>query len=529
MKGEILFLVLMTLFLGVSETARILVLHPMYAASHVLTLRALAKALVGQGHQVEVIRWKDEHDYPRENSPNITEHVLAINNTDGSIPHLTVEERASFLMPQSLMWNKGTSWTALPVDAFLTIDAFCRTLLDSEPLITSLKHKDFDVAIVDLIYNECSLGLAHKLGLPSIGYWAFTFAGGEPQYTTAFSPPSSVPFILSHYEDDMSFSQRAFNHFLAISSHIVMQVQFFVANNNIQKYLPGTSHPSSLLANLSGLLINAHPSVDYPRLLPPSFINVGGMQIHQPKPLPDDLEEFIVGSGDAGIVLFTMGFIFNSRVVPASTMKAFMGAFGRLNQRVLVKLEGEYLNPPSNVKVVKWLPQQDILAHPKTRLFFTHCGMHGVIEALHYGIPMVGMPVFADQDDVLVRLKKKGVAVGVSKNADEETIYNAIIEVLNNPKYKENAISLSKIIRDNSQHPLDQALWLVNHVINTKGAEHLKFASRHLNIVQFFGLDVFSFFIFIFYFITFHLVPKTKRIFWSLMRSYQRRSKAKIT
>lgn len=31
---------------------RILILHPMYAASHVLTLRALARSLVARGHQV---------------------------------------------------------------------------------------------------------------------------------------------------------------------------------------------------------------------------------------------------------------------------------------------------------------------------------------------------------------------------------------------------------------------------------------------------------------------------------------------
>lgn len=33
---------------------RILILHPMYAASHVLTLRALARSLVARGHQVSV-------------------------------------------------------------------------------------------------------------------------------------------------------------------------------------------------------------------------------------------------------------------------------------------------------------------------------------------------------------------------------------------------------------------------------------------------------------------------------------------
>lgn len=519
-------LVLTLVLCGVCESANILVLHPMYAASHVLTLRALATALVEQGHQVVVIRWKDDHNLSPAQHQNITEHVLAINNTDGTIPHLSVSENASFVIPEMLMWDQGTSWKAIPLDAFYTVSAFCRSLLGRESLREDLRGQKFDIAIVDLIYNECSLAVAHDLGVPIIGYWAFTFVGGEPQYTTAFGPPSSVPLLFSHYQDTMTFSQRLFNHLLAFLSHVVMQMQFAVTNYEIQRHLPNTPHPSELLANLSGVLINSHPSVDYPRLLPPSFINVGGLQIQPTKSLPPDLEEFITGSGDAGVVLFTMGFTVNSRVVPTSVMDAFMGAFGRLKQRVLMKLEDGYPNPPSNIKIVKWLPQQDILAHPKTVLFFTHCGMHGVIEALHHGVPMVGMPVFSDQQDVLVRLQHKGVAVGVPKGSSERKIYEAVTEVLNNPRYRENALYISHVMKDHPQKPLHHALWLVNHVIKTKGAEHLKFSARHLNGVQFFGLDILAFLLCVCYVLWFHFVPFLMKIMSSLFTS-SRKNKVK--
>ncbi|XP_068232745.1 UDP-glucuronosyltransferase 1A10-like isoform X2 [Palaemon carinicauda] len=518
-------LLLTALIFGVSDAAKILILHPMHAASHILTLRQVASALSLQGHHIEIIRWKDEHNYPPIIHPNITEHELAMNNTEGNIPYLSVEERASFQLPQDLLWSKGTSWTALPWNAFFTVGVFCSTLFGQEQLIDHLRRRDFDIAIVDLLYNECSLALAHHLGLPAIGYWAFTFAGGEPQYTTAFCPPSSVPFILSHFEDSMTFLQRFFNHLLALGSHLVMQVQFIVTNNKIQLHLPGTPHPTTLLANLSGVLINSHPSLDYPRLLPPSFLNVGGMQIHPPNPLPTELENFITGSGEAGIILFTMGISFNSNVVPPSLIDDFMKAFGRLKQRVLMKLEEDYSNPPPNVKLVRWLPQQDILAHPKTRLFFTHCGMHGVIEALHYGVPMVGMPVFADQEDVLIRIQQKGVGIGVPKNADEETIYRAITEVIENPRYKENAIQLSSILKDNAEEPLNRALWLVNHVINTKGAEHLKLSARHLGFFQFFGIDVIAFLLLAIYVCWFYLLTMIKKITEILVLSGQ---KAKV-
>ena len=42
-----------------------------------------------------------------------------------------------------------------------------------------------------------------------------------------------------------------------------------------------------MLADLNGALINSNTVVDYPRLLPETFVNVGGMQIRgEPKPLP---------------------------------------------------------------------------------------------------------------------------------------------------------------------------------------------------------------------------------------------------
>lgn len=45
-----------------------------------------------------------------------------------------------------------------------------------------------------------------------------------------------------------------------------------------------------------------------------------------------------------------------------------------------------------NVMLRSWVPQREVLNHPKTKIFFTHCGANGVIEALYYGVSMVGFP-----------------------------------------------------------------------------------------------------------------------------------------
>ena len=52
---------------------------------------------------------------------------------------------------------------------------------------------------------------------------------------------------------------------------------------------------------------------------------------------------------------------------------------------------------PSNVMLSKWLPQNDLLGHKKTRLFIAHGGNNGQMEGLYHGLPMIVMPFGGDQ------------------------------------------------------------------------------------------------------------------------------------
>lgn len=39
-------------------------------------------------------------------------------------------------------------------------------------------------------------------------------------------------------------------------------------------------------------------------------------------------------------------------------------------------------------------------------------------------------------------------------------------------------------------HPMEDAVWLLEYISATKGADHMRLASRHLNFFQYFSLDV---------------------------------------
>jgi glucuronosyltransferase len=137
-------------------------------------------------------------------------------------------------------------------------------------------------------------------------------------------------------------------------------------------------------------------------------------------------------NAEHGVIIFTMGFNFDTAVVPPERIAAILNAFSRLPQRIVMKLDSSVpssVSIPTNVLVKSFVPQQEVLSHPKTVLFFTHCGMHGVMEAIWNGVPMVGMPVFIDQGDVMAKMEEKGIGRGLSKWASEEEIYDVIVHV----------------------------------------------------------------------------------------------------
>ncbi|XP_044264042.1 UDP-glucuronosyltransferase 2C1-like [Tribolium madens] len=158
-----------------------------------------------------------------------------------------------------------------------------------------------------------------------------------------------------------------------------------------------------------------------------------------------------------------------------------------------------------------------VVAHPNIRAFITHGGVSSLIEAVYFGVPVVGLPSFADQENNLATAVKRGYAVSIlMKDITEDSLYKALQEVLNKPKYKQNALKMSKLMRDQPMKPIDSAIYWIEYVIRHRGAPYLRSASLDLKWYQREMLDIFSFLLtlvfVIFYFIRnlFGLIRKKK-------------------
>ena len=52
-----------------------------------------------------------------------------------------------------------------------------------------------------------------------------------------------------------------------------------------------------------------------------------------------------------------------------------------------------------NIKVITWAPQNDVLGHPAVKAFVTQAGINSLYEAAYHAVPIVAVPLIADQDE----------------------------------------------------------------------------------------------------------------------------------
>lgn len=226
------------------------------------------------------------------------------------------------------------------------------------------------------------------------------------------------------------------------------------------------------------------------------MIEIGGAQIkRKSSPLPSNIKN-VLDSAKNGVVYFSMGSNIKSTQLPKEKREAILKTFAKFPSiKFLWKWEDSELpGKPNNVHIQNWWPQDDLLAHPNVKCFITHGGLLGTSEAIYHGVPVIGVPVFGDQDLNMARATNLGYGLTVRyKNLTEESLTWALTEMLNDRKYKVRAIEISDRYRDQLLTPLDTATYWIEYVVRHKGAEFIKSPAQQLNFFQYHLLDIYGF------------------------------------
>ena len=153
------------------------------------------------------------------------------------------------------------------------------------------------------------------------------------------------------------------------------------------------------------------------------------------------MDSFVDGSGDEGFIIVSFGSILRGADVSDNIRRLFLSTFTKLPQKILWKWENEMEHKndsssiPSNVKLISWMPQQDLLGHPKIRLFITHGGIFSNQEAVYHGVPLIVLPVYSDQPVNAQKAQDDGYGIRLDwGDLNEEILLNAIQTILSNSR-----------------------------------------------------------------------------------------------
>ncbi|XP_036453266.1 UDP-glucuronosyltransferase 2A1-like isoform X3 [Colossoma macropomum] len=455
------------LFLAGSSSGGKILVFP-EDGSHWLNMQVIMKKLHVHGHNLTVVR-SSRSLYIQASSPLYA--IITVN--------ITQKEPQKDVATMLQIFHSGAL-------------SLISTMLDDSTLMKQLQDAKFDLMLTDPAFPAGVL-LANYLHLPMV-YNVRWLNAGDAHMAIAPSPPSHVPMYNSLFSEKMDFLQRIENFLRYVVS--CLQEQFVIVpiyDKLLKKHFPPNSDLLTMQRSADIWLMRVDFIFEFPRPSMPNVVYMGGFQCRPSQPVSAELEDFMQSSGEHGVVVVSQGVIVTA--LPKEITEAIASAFAKLPQKVIWRYMGE--RPSSlgnNTLLLDWLPQNNLLGHPKTRAFVSHGGTNGIYEAIYHGVPVLLLPLLFDQFDNAVRLEVRGAArvVDIGTLTSKEFL-EALQDVIRNPSYRNTMQKLSELHRDWPLSPLDSAIFWIEYVLRHKGARHLSSEANNLPWYSYHSLDVIVF------------------------------------
>ncbi|XP_053688667.1 UDP-glycosyltransferase UGT5-like [Sabethes cyaneus] len=458
------------------DGSRILCIYPSPGRSHVIVGQALLKGLAERGHQVTMVS-------PFKLSKPVKNYREVVVPVDDYVSKMT----------KSFLEKPPNMLTAFPNMMQKMLAVANDTV--NYPAFVELKKEKFDLVIVGLFMADFVLGYGTYFGAPTVVLWT----GGNTKFTSDLvgNPRAieSAANMLLGPQDVTKFTSRLKSFLIASVENVFTAYGMYKQKPYYDWNFPSDRYPSyaEVRRNVSLVLLNTHFSHGGARPYLQNMVEVGGLQIKpKPDPLPKDIQEWLDGAGEHGAIYFCLGSNLKSADLPVEKMEIFVKSLGKLKQRILWKWETDsFPGQPANVMAKKWLPQDDVLAHKNVVLFIAHGGLGGIAEARYHGVPILGIPIFAEQAGNMRTVQQEGWGLEVDyMNLNAVTFEGMVKDVLTNPVYRQKAKQISAVYRDRPQTAMETACYWIEYVIRHRGATHMHYQGADLSFIQMLMLDV---------------------------------------
>ncbi|KXJ73599.1 hypothetical protein RP20_CCG015438 [Aedes albopictus] len=475
--------VFLTVLGGVEVSgSKILAVFPSTSKTNYILGQVLFEQLASKGHEITVISpFEIEYDSASIRQIKLTGMFAHLEDYGMNTNIFTKWDKSSFYGNNNLIYG-----TAAMAEYTL-----------GHPKVQELLKSDasFDLLLLDQVLCDSLLGLANHYNVPAVVFSStstnkFTNEMVANPHNPAYNPVSSLGYL-----DRMSFDQRLWNTLVSISEQFNYKYLYLPSQEAVyRRHFAGKNLPPLLdvIHNVSAVLVNSNPMINYPRPIVPTMVEVGGMHLRKfdKTGLSEDVVNW-VEAAKGGVIYFSMGGNAKSIDLPANVRKAFTGAFGQLSGTLIIwKWENATLeNQSSNVIIGPWMPKQELLAHPNVRLHITHGGLLGMMESVQYGKPILGLPLAGEQEILVDKAVTGGYGLKLDyQNITQELVLESIKRIMEDTSFRENALKISRQFREQPMKPMDKAIYHIEYVLKNdggvqklrSGALSLTFWERHL-------------------------------------------------
>jgi len=444
MHWQIFFVVQMLLLrIEVFRCAKILASSKTLAKSHHLNVVSLTRALRSHGHDVAVMIADVDQPFFEKHLKGVPNVTLLVgpcpfdaeffNEVLSKIEDLSYLEYLGYAM--RMLWR---------------LEPCASSFID--PLKAQAEAFAPDFAFLDAS-DLCSFLVAEKLGLPYAGF--FTAQPLQPYMKLWFG----VDFLSSRWPAMGStfdpyrptFLGRLGSFALAAANLAALPRVLGAADKAFRREGIPRGSWAGIGAKSRFVAVLSDPFLDLPIQLPPKVVAVGSI-------LPSGGSGGL-GSGLGEVLEASAGrsvyASFGTTGVGSATAGKLAEAWRRLPDVAVIWKVKDPSDPAlaaaaalPNVRLVEWVDQNALLAHPRLGLFLTHGGHNSISEAAFHGVPVVAVPVFADQWNSAARAVHHGFGELLHKKAlTPHAIEEEVLRVLEDPSYRKAAARMARRMR----------------------------------------------------------------------------------
>jgi len=366
-------MLLATLFLGIFLTysqcgidgANILGIMNVGSPSHSLWNQVLVNALAARGHNLTVLI-ADLPKKPKDFHKNV--RYIHLENIYNILRGSADTEIKEFIDISPLQMVSGyCQYSVGNCHGSVTSKGF-------KEFMEKYQNEKYDLVLYDYTFGPCLLGLLHVYDYPPlVSITAFPYQPIANKFNGGHYYPSYISYHSSLLDPKNNFIDRMYNHILYIAEEYFMHYVMYPGQDAVIKpYFPKDTPKLVDLEKRSAIaLIGSHPAITKAQPTPSNVIEIAGLNLVDPEPLPKDIEDFI-NQSKKGAVLFSLGTNMRPKDIGSELAEKILNVFEKIPEYNFIwKFETEFIkqNIPKNVLIKSFLPQRDILAHKKNKSF----------------------------------------------------------------------------------------------------------------------------------------------------------------